>query len=374
MMLLTVNAGSSSLRLALFQYQHGRLMRLHQVHCGSAALDDPAPFAQMLERASRAVDAVAHRVVHGGRRNQSCLIDDAVEREIEAHAPLAPLHNPPALHWLRACRHQLGREVPQVAVFDTAFYADLPQAAAGYALPSGLVRDHGLRRYGFHGIAHAAMWRQWRAIHPEPPRGGKVISLQLGAGCSATATAQGRAIDTSMGFTPLEGLMMATRSGDIDPGLLIHLQRQAGMSAQALEEVLTHQSGLRGVSGTSGDMRELLASDSPRAALAVEMFCYRVRKYIGAYLAALGGADAILFGGGIGEHSPEIRSRIVTGLEGLGIMLEPNRNSNSVGADAVISSAQSRIELRVMPVDEERLLAEEATNLLNKDPGLRTED
>jgi acetate kinase len=304
-----------------------------------------------------------HRIVHGGQLNRSCRIDAAVEREIAERAPLAPLHNPAALQWLRACRQRLGGQVPQIAVFDTAFYADLPQVAATYPLPHELCREHDLRRYGFHGIAHAAMWRRWTSLRPDLSQGGNVISLQLGAGCSATAVAQGRAIDTSMGFTPLEGLMMALRSGDVDPGLLIYLQRRAGLSAEALEDMLIHRSGLRGVSGTSGDMRDLLRSENPRAALAVEMFCYRVRKYIGAYLAVLGGADAILFGGGIGEHQPEIRRRILAGLEGLGLVLDAERNSAALGTDACISRAGSRIEVRVTPVDEERMLAEEAVTM-----------
>lgn len=374
MMILTVNAGSSSLRLALFQRQGRDLVRIRQSHHEATALAGGEPIAQILQGTSSGVDAVAHRVVHGGRQHKSCRIDAEVEREIREYASLAPLHNPAALHWLQVCRQQLGWDMPHIAVFDTAFYADLPQVAATYPLPYELCREHDVRRYGFHGSAHAAMWRRWCALHPELPRGGKIISLQLGAGCSATATAQGRAIDTSMGFTPLEGLMMATRPGDVDPGLLIHLQRRAGMNAETVEDMLIHRSGLRGVSGLSGDMRELLGSRDPRAALAVEMFCYRARKYIGAYLAALGGANAILFGGGIGEHIPEIRARILGGLEDLGVVLDTERNNAAIGVDACVSTMESRIEARVVPVDEARVLAEEAVILLNKDLGLRTED
>jgi acetate kinase len=358
MKILTINAGSSSLRLALFERRGADLVELFRTH--HEANESGGALAATLERASGAIDLVAHRIVHGGRRNGSCRIDAGVEQEIVEYAPLAPLHNPVALQWLQACRRLLGGEVPQIAVFDTAFYADLPPVAAAYPLPVELCREHGLRRYGFHGIAHAAMWRRWSSLHPGLAHNGRVISLQLGAGCSATAVAQGRAIDTSMGFTPIEGLMMALRSGDIDPGLLIHLQRRAGLSVEALEDVLIHRSGLRGVSDASGDMRELLRSPDPRAALAVEMFCYRVRKYIGAYLAVLGGADAVLFGGGIGEHQPEVRQRILAGLEGLGLALDPERNAAAVGNDACISRMDSRIEVRVVPVDEERMLAEEA--------------
>lgn len=363
MKILTCNAGSSSLRLALFEGGDGTLVRLRQAHCETP--DDDALLASLLEPGPLAIDAVVHRIVHGGRRRQSCRIDAEVEREIEACAPLAPLHNPAALRWLRACRRRFGSAVPQIAVFDTAFYADLPAVAATYALPEALCSVHGLRRYGFHGSAHAAMWRRWCALHPELPQGGRVVSLQLGAGCSATAVAGGRAIDTSMGFTPLEGLMMATRAGDVDPGLLLHLQRYAGMNAAALESMLAHDSGLRGVSGASGDMRALLASDDPRAALAVEMFCYRARKYLGAYLAALGGADGVLFGGGIGEHQPVIRARILNGLDALGIRLDPARNAAAARGDARISAEGSRIEARVVAVDEETVLVDEAVALMS---------
>ncbi|MBK8162321.1 MAG: acetate/propionate family kinase [Gammaproteobacteria bacterium] len=372
MRLLTVNAGSSSLRLALYERKGGELVCLRQAHAEADGAEDTAPLERLLDAAPGRIDAIAHRIVHGGRRSQSCRIDAAVEREIEACAPLAPLHNPPALRWIAHCRRRFGADTAQVAVFDTAFYADLPPVASTYALPHELAREHGLRRYGFHGSAHAAMVRRWRALRPDLPLGGRVISLQLGAGCSVTATAQGRAVDTSMGFTPLEGLMMATRPGDIDPGLLIHLQRRAGLGVDALEDLLTHRSGLRGVSGLSGDMRELLASREPRAELAVGMFCYRARKYVGAYLAALGGADAVLFGGGIGEHNPRIRSGILDGLEHLGILLDPVRNESATGTEARISADASRIEVRVMTVDEGRVLAEEAENILNT--GLKTKD
>lgn len=371
MMILTCNAGSSSLRLALFERQGAELVRVRAAHHEAADPGDPAPLAQLLAECPPGIAAVAHRIVHGGRCRRTCRIDAGVEHEIAACAPLAPLHNPVALRWLHACREQLGADVPQFAVFDTAFYADLPPVAATYPLPEEVCREHGLRRYGFHGSAHAAMWRRWRALHPELPQGGRVISLQLGAGCSATAIAYGRAIDTSMGFTPLEGLMMATRAGDVDPGLLLYLQRHAGLGADALETMLTRASGLRGVSGSSGDMRDLLRSRDQRAALAIEMFCYRARKYIGAYLAALGGADAVLLGGGIGEHNPQIRARILSGLEDLGLVLDPRQNEQVIGVPALISATASRIEVHVMAVDEDAVLAEEAEELINT--GLRAE-
>ncbi len=372
MRLLTVNAGSSSLRLALYERRGPELSCLRRAHYEGDIPDDSAPLAELLAESPGAIDAVAHRVVHGGRRSRPCRIDAEIEREIREYAVLAPLHNPAALGWIARCARHFGADMTQIAVFDTAFYAHLPPQSAEYALPHELCREHGLRRYGFHGSAHAAMWRRWRALRPDLASGGRVISLQLGAGCSVTATAQGRAIDTSMGFTPNEGLMMATRCGDVDPGLLIHLQRQVGLDVAYLEDLITRRSGLRGVSGLSDDMRELLGSDEPRAGLAIEMFCYRARKYVGAYLAALGGADAIVFGGGIGEHAPGIRARILDGLEELGIRLDPVRNQSARGADHRISADASRIEVHVMAVDEGQVLAEEAENLLNI--GLRTKD
>lgn len=359
MRILTVNAGSSSLRLALFEHRGGSTEQIQKAHYEGDEIDGALPLADAIGGAED-VGLAAHRVVHGGRYNQAQVIDGEVEREIGRYAPVAPLHNPAALQWLRKCREQLRQGTPQVAVFDTAFYGRLPAVAAHYALPVSVRDQYGIRRYGFHGIAHRAMWRQWCEAHPDREQDGRVISLQLGGGCSATAVARGEPADTSMGFTPLEGLMMTSRSGDIDPGLLIYLQREAGWGVDKLEEVLTHDSGLAGVSGTDGDMRELLKSPDPRAALAVDMFCYRARKYVGAYLAVLGGADAILFGGGIGEHSPEVRRRIVQGLEDLGIVMDPAANDRVTDAGGVISTPASPIELRVTPVDEARVMVEEA--------------
>lgn len=200
--------------------------------------------------------------------------------------------------------------MPQVAVFDTAFYAGLPQVAATYALPRSLCAEYGLRRFGFHGLAHDALWRRWRELSGAQQSNSRVISLQLGAGCSITAMRNGKPLDTSMGFSPLEGLVMATRCGDVDPGLIVFLQRAKGLESAALERLLNRESGLLGVSGLSDDMRALLEAHSETARRAVDLYCYRARKYIGAYLMVLEGADAILFGGGVGENAPEVRARI----------------------------------------------------------------
>jgi acetate kinase len=364
---LTVNAGSSSLRLDLFRHVQGNLERLRSAHHDGATDDAPDLLGEFTD--GIAIGAVAHRIVHGGHFAETRRIDAEAEREIGRMAALAPLHNPPALRCLHAVRDLLGPDIPQYAVFDTAFFRALPPAAAHYPLPPRLCRDYELRRYGFHGSAHRAMSRAWQRLRPDLPGGGRVITLQLGAGCSVTAIANGRAVDTSMGFTPLEGLMMATRCGDIDPGLLIHLQRAHRLDADALERLLTRDSGLAGVSGTSGDMRVLLASDDARAGLAIDMFCYRARKYIGAYLAALGGADAILFGGGIGEHSPEVRHRILSGLDGLGIVLDPELNGRATAGSARISADRSALAVHVIEVDEAGELAAAAIEQLQDHRG-----
>lgn len=363
MSVLTVNAGSSSVRLAAFAPEEAELrargVERHDLGAGSPGELLAAFVKRHLPARPR---LVAHRVVHGGARLTSTRrIDAGVEAEIERIAPLAPLHNPVALAWIRAAREVLGADVPQVAVFDTAFYAQLPEVAATYALPRELSARHGLRRYGFHGLAHQALWLRWRELRPDVPEGGRVISFQLGAGCSVTAIDCGRPLDTSMGFSPLEGLLMATRSGDVDhPGLVTFLQRVEGLSAADMERLLNESSGLLGVSGLSGDLRLLLAADDPRARLAVQLYCYRARKYLGAYLAVLGGADAILFGGGVGENAAAVRADILDGLDWAGIRLDAAANTAAVGREGRISAADSRIEAWVIAVDEARILAQEA--------------
>lgn len=360
--LLTVNAGSSSVRLALHLAQGGTPTMLAAVHHGR----DAGPPAALLHdfisaHATVPLDLVAHRIVHGGPRfGAPRRIDAGVESEIERLSALAPLHHPMALAWVRACREAFGAALEQVAVFDTAFHAGMPAAAATYALPHTLTERHGLRRYGFHGIAHRALWSHWCALRPDLPMGGRLVTLQLGAGCSACAIERGRSVDTSMGYSPLEGLMMATRCGDVDPALLIALQREAGLAPAELERLLGSASGLLGVSGLSDDMRMLLASDDPRARLAVEMFCLRARKYLGAYLAVLHGADGVVFGGGIGENAPTVRARILEGFDWAGLALDGTANAACAGREARISRADSRIEAWVIPVDEARELAMQA--------------
>ncbi|GMQ99707.1 MAG: acetate kinase [Zetaproteobacteria bacterium] len=367
--ILTMNVGSSSLRLDAFGFNGAGPHRLAALHEPAAA----EPYAPILRDFVRMhglknVAVVAHRIVHGGGAfTTPCLLHAGEEKAIADLAYLAPLHNPPALAGVRACREVLGSALPQMAVFDTAFYAALPEVAAIYALPHELVRKHGLRRYGFHGIAHQAMWRRWRALRPDLADGGRVISLQLGSGCSITAMKGDLPKDTSMGFSPLEGLVMATRPGDVDAGVLVHLQREAGLDGAALERMLNRESGLLGMSGKSGDMRRLLASDDADARLAIDLYCYRARKYIGAYVAALGGVDGILFGGGVGEHCPSIRAGILNGLECLGIALDGRANAAARGGESLVSAPGAGVQTWVMAVDEALVLAREAENIVWRD-------
>jgi len=368
MNILTINVGSSSVRLVVYQWQAQTahvLAKFHVAWPDDQTQEIDALLQQFLNRHGISeIAVIAHRVVHGGERyHVACLIDEELEQEISRLTILAPLHNPRALSWIRSCR-QLLLDVAQVAVFDTAFFVNLPAVAKTYALPAAIRQAHHLRRYGFHGIAHQAMWRQWHTLHPERSGKGRVISLQLGSGCSITAIKDGMPQDTSMGFSPLAGLVMATRCGDLDPGLILYLQRQLAWSPEQVEQLLSHQSGLLGLSGDTGDMRVLLASKAPEAALAVDVFCYRIRQYIGAYLVVLGGVDGILFGGGIGENSALIRAKILTALQGFGIELDGAKNQVAHGNPACVSSPSSAVEVWVTPVDEAYALAQEAYRLM----------
>ena len=318
------------------------------------------------------IDAVGHRVVHGGERfSRSVLLDDGVMRGIEATIDLAPLHNPHNLKGIQAARQAFGPAIPQAAVFDTSFHSSLPEHAYLYAIPYSLYRRHGVRRYGFHGTSHRYVAYRYRKLTGTAREATRLITLHLGNGCSACAIAGGVSVDTSMGFTPLEGLVMGTRSGDIDPAILEFIQAKEGLTLPEIDSLLNKQSGLLGVSGLTHDMRDLLAEEREhgdrRARLAIEIFCYRARKYIGAYLAALGGADAVVFTGGIGENSPEIRSRIVSGLEWMGLAIDIDANAATHGgAEGRISRPDARLAAWVIPTDEELLIARDTLRLVKK--------
>ena len=336
---------------------------------------------QLLEESSRqdgralCIEAVGHRVVHGGAQfHEPVRIDEEVLAAIDRLAELAPLHNPACIAGIKGAGTVMGSRIPMVAVFDTGFHRTIPSQAATYAIDLDLARKHRIHRYGFHGIAHASLSGICAAAVNLPLTSLRLITLQLGNGCSAAAIDRGRSVDTSMGFTPLEGLVMGTRSGDLDPALVGHLVRREGLTLDEVERLLNERSGLLGLSGLSNDMRELLiaAEGKPdsRAALAVDVFWYRARKYIGAYLAVLGGADAIVFGGGIGARSAAIRSRICGGMAWCGLRLDPLRNEAAVGVApgeaTKISEEGAPLACYVAGVDEEVEIARATRDCLLK--------
>jgi len=319
------------------------------------------------------IHAVGHRVVHGGELfTESVLISEEVMKGIENCIDLAPLHNPTNLRGIRAIRDLLGHQMPQVAVFDTAFHHSLPEHSYLYAIPYHLYLRYRIRRYGFHGISHRYVAYRYRLLRGIDREKANLVSLHLGNGCSAAAIRGGISTDTSMGMTPLEGLVMGTRSGDVDPAILSLIALKEGIPLNEVETLLNKQSGLLGISGLTNDMRALLSEirehDDRRASLAVEIFCYRARKYIGAYLAAMGGADAIVFTGGIGENSPEIRARICEGLEWAGLSLDDGKNNEAVGREGLISREGSRLAAYVIPTDEELLIARDTARCILGEP------
>ncbi|HMK22584.1 MAG TPA: acetate kinase [Terriglobales bacterium] len=319
------------------------------------------------------VNAVGHRVVHGGERfSESAVITDDVLKGIEACIELAPLHNPNNIKGIQAARSLFGQGTPQVAVFDTAFHHSLPEYAYLYAIPYHLYRRHRIRRYGFHGTSHRYVAYRYRRLRNQTREQTNVITLHLGNGCSAAAIQKGHPVDTSMGMTPLEGLVMGTRSGDLDPAIVNLISNKEGLSPHDVESLLNTQSGLLGISGLTNDMRVLLEElkehDDRRARLAIEVFCYRARKYIGAFLAAMSGAEGMVFTGGIGENSPEIRQRICQGLEWAGVMLDASRNQQMVGKEGLISGDGSKIRVYAIPTDEELLIARDTVRCVLGEP------
>lgn len=323
---------------------------------------EPAFAAALAPLAGERVDAVAHRVVHGGVEfREPVIVDAAVEQALEKLVPLAPLHNPPALAGLRLARRRFPDRT-EVAVFDTAFHADRPRASRLYALPWDLAQAQTLYRFGFHGIAHASLVEGLAREDGRSPREVDAVTLQLGAGCSACAVVDGRSVETSMGFTPLEGLPMATRSGDVDAGVVLHLLRR-GRSVDEVERLLNRDSGLRGLAG-SDDLREVLEAEArgeERAAVAVELFVRRIVATVGAYWTLIGGRGSLVFGGGIGTNSAEIRRRVAEGLGAWNVALDPERNAS--GAPGRISAPGSR-PVWALRTEEEPLIARAAAALL----------
>jgi len=320
------------------------------------------------------IHAVGHRIVHGGEKlTRSVLIDEGVIGQIEECIDLAPLHNPANLKGIYAAREVFGPAIPQVAVFDTSFHSTMPDTSYLYALPYQLYVRHRVRRYGFHGTSHRYVAYRYRQLTGKTREDTHLVTLHLGNGCSACAIKGGASLATSMGLTPLEGLVMGTRSGDLDPSVLVYLHHKEGLSFDELDSLLNKQSGLLGLSGLTNDMRELLeeerAHQDRRAHLAIEIFCTRVKEYVGGYLARMNGADALVFTGGIGENSADIRRRVCAGLDFLGIALDEGRNAAlAPGQEGEASSEASRVKVYVIPTNEELLIARDTVRCVRGAP------
>ncbi len=394
MNILVVNCGSSSIKYQFYEMPEKRVLAKGHIERigeqGSALEHDFGQGPQRSEQAIadheigmqlilggltsetgplndiREVAAVGHRVVHGGEAfTGSVLIDEDVLNSIEQCADLAPLHNPANLTGIRAAIRALP-DAPQVACFDTAFHATLPQVAYLYALPYESYTRHRIRRYGFHGTSHRYVAARAAKMLGKPQQELNAITCHLGNGCSMTAVRAGRSIDTSMGLTPLEGLIMGTRCGDIDPAVLLYLADK-GYDLAALNTLCNKQSGLLGVSGVSNDYRTLRRhadEGHQQAQLAIDMFCYRIKKYLGAYTAVLGRVDAVVFTGGIGENAADARMQVCEGLAALGIELDAQRNHDLAGVEGAISAEGSRVQVLVIPTDEEGVIAEDTYDIV----------
>jgi acetate kinase len=364
---LVINSGSSSVKYRLFDREEpaedGIVERIGEP--GGAAADHDQALRQVLDRLDlRDLAVVGHRVVHGGSRfTAPTRIDDQVVAAIESLVPLAPLHNPANLAGIAATRALLP-EVPQVAVFDTAFHRTLPPAAATYAIDAVTAARYGIQRYGFHGTSHAYASRRTAGLLGRSLAEVNVITLHLGNGASACAVAGGRSVATSMGLTPLEGLVMGTRSGDLDPAVVFHLHRTAGLPVAEIDDLLNHRSGLLGLAGMN-DMRQLLAARAagdPAAGLAFDVYCRRITGYVGAYYALLGRVDAVTFTAGVGENAVEVRAAALAGLDRLGITVDEARNRARA---AVISPDGAEVAVCVVRTDEEREIAAQARAVLS---------
>lgn len=398
--ILAINCGSSSIKITLFRFdQEGSecLIEAHlkELHPGSSTLEVTSSqgresfsvpslasisqglvhiFHLLITRfdfSFSSLSGIGHRFVHGGRRySSSVLLDQSVLSELEKLSDLAPLHNDMCLEGIKECLRS-GGNIPQVIVFDTAFHRSLPEVAAQYAIPYEMTEE-GIRRYGFHGISHGFLWRCYAKMIGKQGENAKIITLHLGNGCSITAISGGRSIETSMGFTPAEGLIMATRAGDIDVAVMEWICKHKKKTPSEAMEILNSQSGLLGISALSSNMETLLEAyeTNEKAERAIEMFCYRIVKYIGAYLAALGGGtEALIFSGGIGENAPAIREKILKGMEWAGIKLDPEANQQAIrlppGKINKIHADNSRLSVYVIATDENLFIAQEVGRLLS---------
>jgi acetate kinase len=392
MKILVINAGSSSLKFELFEMPertvvaNGLLQRIGEeqselrlsvegrrqqtsLHVADHSAGLRLIMDHLIDSAHggladvKEIGAVGHRVVHGGEAFvEPALITDEVVQVIRDHEALAPLHNPPNLRGIEVARALLPG-IPQVAVFDTAFHQTMPAHAYTYALPVELYREHRVRRYGFHGTSHRYVTLRAAELLGRPTGAVNLITCHLGNGASVAAVKGGKAVDTSMGLTPLEGLVMGTRCGDIDPAIIFYLERVAGMSGAEIDKLLNKKSGLLGLSGISNDVRTLLQAEADgdqQARLALEIYCYRVKKYIGAYTAALGEVSAVVLTAGVGENAASIRERILEGMAPLGYQLDPAKNREARGKELDVATADSPVRILVIPTDEELMIALDA--------------
>ena len=398
MKVLVLNSGSSSIKFQLFDMRdesvlaagsveqigepgshlsqsHGTSMARMKKTVQTLAIADHRQGFQLIASVLRETGALAdtgelsgigHRVVHGGEKfKEPARVTPEVLAAIRGLIPLAPLHNPANLLGMEVAMES-APAVPQVAVFDTAFHQSLPAHAYRYAIPKKLYETHQVRRYGFHGTSHRYVAKKAAEFLKKPLASRNLISLHLGNGASAAAIQQGRCIDTSMGLTPLEGLIMGTRCGDLDPAIIFYLARETGLSSGEIESILNKESGLKGICGAN-DMRtvgEMAKAGDPEAQLAISMYCYRIKKYIGAYLAALGGLDGLIFTGGIGEHAGFIRAGCCETLAHLGLELDAEKNRGAIEGCAAIESKASRVKILVIPTNEELEIAEQTVACL----------
>ena len=384
MHILVLNAGSSSIKAAVVEVSTGeRIFELGADRLLDRGGHRKALHPFLLELKDKvgglAIAGIGHRVVHGGAEfDCATRITDEVEQKIEALSDLAPLHNPINLAGIRLAR-ELWPELPQFAVFDTAFHHSLPKRAQTYALPKDLMREHGIRRYGFHGMSHKYVAGRAATFLKDDYRNLRIISCHLGNGCSVAAIEFGRSIETSMGMTPLEGLVMGTRSGDIDPGIPAYLHQKTGMNTEEIDTLLNRESGLKGLSGAGNDMRNILKRSTegdPDCQLAVQVYTHRLRKYIGAYAAVMGGVDAIVFTGGVGENSSIIRHRAAQRLDYLGAVIDEDRNHTlelSETEDVVaFNRSHSRVKLLAIRTDEQLAIARDCAKLLRNEDEVNT--
>lgn len=375
MAVLSVNAGSSSLKVSVFdQNDPSHPMASLAIEDITATADAANLAVQKIERwlrdevalQSEDIHAIGHRVVHGGEKyTQATLIDTEVLLYLESITPLAPNHMPSALASIAAFRGMYPY-AKHIACFDTAFFHTIPDVAKTLPIPLTIQKESGIRRYGFHGLAYQGLLDSFAEYEGASASQGRVILAHLGSGASLTACFEGKPIDMTMGFTPISGIMMSTRSGDLEPGIMTYLASQKHMTTAAISHLLSHESGLLGVSEMTADMHALLDNQhvNPKAALAIDLFCYKIKKQIGAYAAALGGADSIIFSGGIGERSAEIRKRICEGLEFLGIVIEETKNTAN---ERLISAQHSSVGVHVIPAREEYSIIKQTIEIMTKE-------